>query len=152
MIANSDIWLVYCPTDNMLADTLLKALLSAKGKHFDQSLGLVPAWGGVLNNKPDFLLFLTWWTRCFTYQTAPVSTDPLLFPPTPLTASFVCTIVLIIPKFPFRYMYYLWYIYYVLLVYTLCAVSPPCCLTFLSFNIMSNSVRKIACFEGAIAL
>ncbi len=42
-IANDDIRLVYCPTEDMLADTLTKALPSAKAKHFAHSLGLVPA-------------------------------------------------------------------------------------------------------------
>ncbi len=42
-IANNDIRLVYCPTEDMLVDTLTKALPSAKAKHFAHSLGLVPA-------------------------------------------------------------------------------------------------------------
>ena len=35
--------LVYCPTDDMVADTLTKALPSAKVKHFASELGLCPA-------------------------------------------------------------------------------------------------------------
>jgi hypothetical protein len=37
------ITLVYCPTDKMVADTLTKALPSAKVKHFASELGLVRA-------------------------------------------------------------------------------------------------------------
>jgi hypothetical protein len=32
--------LVYCPTDDMVADTLTKALPSTKAKHFATDLGL----------------------------------------------------------------------------------------------------------------
>ena len=34
--------LVYCPTDNMTADILTKALLNSKAKHFTKVLGLHP--------------------------------------------------------------------------------------------------------------
>ena len=36
-------WIVYCPTDEMLADALTKLLPSAKVKHFAARLGLLPA-------------------------------------------------------------------------------------------------------------
>jgi hypothetical protein len=42
-IQNGAIRLVYCPTDDMLADTLTKALPSARAKHFAHGLGLIPA-------------------------------------------------------------------------------------------------------------
>ena len=40
IIENSSIRLIYCPTDNKVADTLTKALPSAKVKHFASQLGL----------------------------------------------------------------------------------------------------------------
>jgi hypothetical protein len=40
VIAEGKIKLIYCPTENMIADTLTKALPSAKVKHFATSLGL----------------------------------------------------------------------------------------------------------------
>ena len=40
VIENGSIRLVYCPTDDMLADTLTKSLPSVKAKHFASELGL----------------------------------------------------------------------------------------------------------------
>ena len=40
-IENGNITLVYCPTENMTADILTKALPSMKQKHFASSLGLI---------------------------------------------------------------------------------------------------------------
>jgi hypothetical protein len=40
VIENGSIRLIYCPTDDMVADTLTKALPSAKVKHFASQLGL----------------------------------------------------------------------------------------------------------------
>jgi|ERR1700722_2650922 len=40
VVANQSIKLIYCPTDDMTADTLTKSLPSAKAKHFAKSLGL----------------------------------------------------------------------------------------------------------------
>jgi hypothetical protein len=40
MIANGSIHLIYCPTDDMVADTLTKPLPSVKAKHFAAELGL----------------------------------------------------------------------------------------------------------------
>ena len=40
IVENGSIRLVYCPTDDMTADTLTKALPSAKAKHFASQLGL----------------------------------------------------------------------------------------------------------------
>jgi hypothetical protein len=40
VIENGSIRLVYCPTQDMVADTLTKALPSAKAKHFATALGL----------------------------------------------------------------------------------------------------------------
>ena len=40
--------LVYCPTEDMVANILTKALPSPKVKHFTTSLGLHAKWGGVL--------------------------------------------------------------------------------------------------------
>jgi len=42
MVDNGTLHLVYCPTDDMIADTLTKALPSAKVKHFAAELGLRP--------------------------------------------------------------------------------------------------------------
>ena len=39
--------LIYCPTEEMTADVLTKALPNAKAKHFAKMLGLRPTWGGV---------------------------------------------------------------------------------------------------------
>ncbi|KAJ8456406.1 hypothetical protein ONZ45_g18732 [Pleurotus djamor] len=41
VIENGSLRLVFCPTDNMVADTLTKALPSPKVKHFATELGLV---------------------------------------------------------------------------------------------------------------
>jgi hypothetical protein len=43
IIEQGSIWLIYCPTDDMIADTLTKALPSAKVKHFASKLGLLTA-------------------------------------------------------------------------------------------------------------
>jgi hypothetical protein len=40
VIENGFIKLIYCPTNDMVADTLTKALPSAKAKHFAAALGL----------------------------------------------------------------------------------------------------------------
>jgi hypothetical protein len=41
IVENGSLRLVYCPTDEMVADTLMKALPSPKVKHFANELGLV---------------------------------------------------------------------------------------------------------------
>ena len=41
IIENSSVQLVYCPTEDMMANTLTKALPSAKAKHFVSQLGLL---------------------------------------------------------------------------------------------------------------
>jgi len=43
IVEGGSIRLVYCPTDDMTADTLTKALPSTKAKHFASQLGLSPA-------------------------------------------------------------------------------------------------------------
>jgi hypothetical protein len=43
IIEQGSIRLIYCPTDDMIADTLTKALPSAKVKHFASELGLSTA-------------------------------------------------------------------------------------------------------------
>ena len=43
VVENGSITLVYCPTKDMLADTLTKPLPSVKAKHFAAELGLRPA-------------------------------------------------------------------------------------------------------------
>ena len=40
--------LIYCPTEDMTANILTKALPNSKAKHFAKSLGLCTTWGGVL--------------------------------------------------------------------------------------------------------
>ena len=40
VVENNKISLVYCPTDDMVADTLTKPLPSVKAKHFAAELGL----------------------------------------------------------------------------------------------------------------
>ncbi len=42
-IQDGQIKLIYCPTEDMIADILTKALPSSKAKHFATSLGLLPA-------------------------------------------------------------------------------------------------------------
>jgi hypothetical protein len=41
IIEEGKICLIYCPTNEMVADTLTKALPSAKVKHFAGALGLI---------------------------------------------------------------------------------------------------------------
>ena len=48
IIEDSKLRLIYCPTKEMVADVLTKALVSMKVKHFVRELGLVMSWGGVL--------------------------------------------------------------------------------------------------------
>ena len=43
VIKGGSIQLIYCPTDELTADTLTKALPSAKVKHFAAAMGLVAA-------------------------------------------------------------------------------------------------------------
>ena len=43
VIEDGSIWLIYCPMDEMLADTLMKVLPSAKVKHFAARFGLLMA-------------------------------------------------------------------------------------------------------------
>ena len=50
-VQEGTIKLTYCPTENMTADTLTKALPSTKAKHFAASLGLRQACGGVLKSE-----------------------------------------------------------------------------------------------------
>ena len=48
-VEDGSICFLYCPLNAMVADTLTKALLSIKAKHFAQELRLNPSvWGGVL--------------------------------------------------------------------------------------------------------
>ena len=49
IVENGSIQLIYCPTEDMITDTLTKALPSTKVKHFTSEFGLLPAWGGVFN-------------------------------------------------------------------------------------------------------
>ena len=48
VIEKGSIRLIYCPTEDMLVDTLTKPLANAKAKKFASELGLHGAWGGVL--------------------------------------------------------------------------------------------------------
>ena len=41
IIEDGKLRLIYCPTDDMVADVLTKALVSTKVKHFAKELGLV---------------------------------------------------------------------------------------------------------------
>jgi len=62
IIKNGSLKLIYCPTDDMMADTLTKALPSSKAKHFATLLGLQLTlnWGGVLEFNPCQLDDLAW--------------------------------------------------------------------------------------------
>ena len=48
IIEEGSLQLIFCPTTDMVADALTKALPSPKVKHFAAELGLVSVWGGVL--------------------------------------------------------------------------------------------------------
>jgi len=43
IVEGSSIRLIYCPTNDMTTNTLMKALPSTKAKHFTSQLGLSPA-------------------------------------------------------------------------------------------------------------
>jgi hypothetical protein len=43
IIKQGSLCLIYCPTEDMVANTLTKALPSAKVKHFGAQLGQLPA-------------------------------------------------------------------------------------------------------------
>ena len=51
IIEASKITIDYCPTEDMVADTLTNALPSTKAKHFTAALGLCKVWGGVLEYR-----------------------------------------------------------------------------------------------------
>jgi hypothetical protein len=51
VVQNGSITLIYCPTEDMIADTLTKALPNGKAKHFASALGLLE--GGVLCIQAD---------------------------------------------------------------------------------------------------
>ena len=66
IIENGLLRLIYCPTDEMVADTLTKALPSPKVKHFAKELSLISIWGGVLEYSKanhNTSLVLTLWYR-----------------------------------------------------------------------------------------
>ena len=46
-VQRGSINLIYCPTEDMTADILTKALPNMKAKHLVKMLGLCPTWGGV---------------------------------------------------------------------------------------------------------
>ena len=58
IVQNGSINLIYCPTEDMTADILTKALLNSKAKHFAKALGLHTTWGGVLEVWP---IGGNWW-------------------------------------------------------------------------------------------
>ena len=56
-IEDGSIDLIYCPTEDMIADILTKSLPVIKAKYFTHDLGLLPVWGGVLEIKLYVLLY-----------------------------------------------------------------------------------------------
>ena len=54
IVENGSIWLIYCPTDDMIADTLTKASPSTKVKHFTCEFRLSMTWGEVLKLTSHF--------------------------------------------------------------------------------------------------
>jgi hypothetical protein len=58
VVENDTLWLVYCPTAGMLADTLTKALPSPNFKHFAACLGLRAVREGVSELRRDVRLRL----------------------------------------------------------------------------------------------
>ena len=74
IVEDSSIWLIYCPTNNMVADTLTKVLPSAKVKHFTNEFGLSFAWEGVLYYTSHFkYLLFTPLAYCFSLAILPTS-------------------------------------------------------------------------------
>ena len=67
VVQDGKICLIFCPTDDMVADTLTKALPLPKVKHFASELRLHNAWGGVLEQQApparylDICASLHWW-------------------------------------------------------------------------------------------
>ena len=58
IIEAETIKLIYCPTNEMTADTLTKALPNVKVKNFATTLGLCTVWGGVLKRYNVTVLWL----------------------------------------------------------------------------------------------
>lgn len=56
IIEKGKICLIYCPTNNMVADTLTKALSSVKMKHFASTLGLISLKRGIGKYKHPYEL------------------------------------------------------------------------------------------------
>ena len=53
-VQKKSIKLIYCPTEDMAANILTKALPNIKVKHFMKALGLHLTWGGVLDIKLQY--------------------------------------------------------------------------------------------------
>ena len=78
VVENGHLHLIYCPTNNMVADTLTKALPSAKVKHFASELGLAIVWGGVLECQTIMSHFASA-PLCFIFQIT-LSISGITFP------------------------------------------------------------------------
>ena len=81
IIEEGKVRLIYCPTADMLADLLTKALLTAKVKHFAAALELSHDWGGMLKWVQSHIVSFTFILSCYLVTSWPhTSFGHLWFP------------------------------------------------------------------------
>ena len=140
IVKNGYLQLIYCPTNEMVADTLTKALSSPKVKHFARELRFLLIWGGVLESGKQIwpepsthhsCLHSKWHSyhcmyHLFYILSYFVATHPFLF----LSLSYQAPIVVIL--------YSSFYVLHLLLVYNLTSVLCNSSVYSLYWNIQAS--------------